>query len=356
MAINSFELRNRPNIQMGDVTDETIREWRRRPRIKDYDVEPVVSALPSDALWAVTGYDNLKVESRYGRERTVQSFGVTDNYFTIKRMNVVKGRLIAPQEYAMGAPVVVIGQDVADHFFPNLDPLGRELRIAGFPYTVVGVAEKQGSAFGMSFDKFLVAPHKAPLNRLVNVHGVIDAVIIQSPSQVAMLDAEERVRQVMRARHHLRPSQPDDFELETSESALQFWNKLRGYLVIAGVALPAIGLVVGAIVIMNIMLVAVSERTHEIGIRKSLGARRSDILRQFLVEAVTLSTTGAAIGVGIGFAFAKLISAVSPLPAAVELWSVVVGVAVGAGVGVIAGVYPASRAALLDPVTALRQE
>jgi putative ABC transport system permease protein len=356
MAINSFELRNRPNIQMGDVTDETIREWRRRPRIKEYDVEPVVSALPSDALWAVTGYDNLKVESRYARQRTVQCFGVTDNYFTIKRMNVVKGRLIAPQEYAMGTPVVVIGQDVAEHFFPNLDPVGRELRIAGFPYTVVGVAEKQGSAFGMSFDKFLVAPHKAPLNRLVNVHGVIDAVIIQSPSQTAMLGAEERVRQVMRARHHLRPSQPDDFELETSESALEFWNKLRGYLVIAGVALPSIGLVVGAIVIMNIMLVAVSERTHEIGIRKSLGARRSDILRQFLVEAVTLSTTGAAVGVGIGFAFAKLISAVSPLPAAVELWSVVVGVAVGAGVGVIAGVYPASRAALLDPVAALRQE
>jgi putative ABC transport system permease protein len=245
---------------------------------------------------------------------------------------------------------------VADHFFPNLDPVGRELKIAGFPYTVVGVAEKQGSAFGLSFDKFLVAPHKAPLNRLVNVHGVIDAIIIQSPSQTAMLDAMERVRQVMRARRHLRPSQPDNFELETSESALAFWKKVQGYLVVAGVALPAIGLVVGAIVIMNIMLVAVSERTHEIGIRKSLGARRSDILRQFLVEAVTLSTSGAALGVAVGIAFAKLIAAVSPLPAAVELWSVVVAVGVGAGVGVIAGVYPASRAALLDPVAALRQE
>jgi putative ABC transport system permease protein len=131
---------------------------------------------------------------------------------------------------------------------------------------------------------------------------------------------------------------------------------VQGYLVVAGVALPAIGLVVGAIVIMNIMLVAVSERTHEIGIRKSLGARRSDILRQFLVEAVTLSTSGAALGVAVGIAFAKLIAAVSPLPAAVELWSVVVAVGVGAGVGVIAGVYPASRAALLDPVAALRQE
>jgi putative ABC transport system permease protein len=127
-------------------------------------------------------------------------------------------------------------------------------------------------------------------------------------------------------------------------------------MVIAGIALPAIGLVVGAIVIMNIMLVAVAERTREIGIRKSLGARRKDILRQFLVESTTLSALGAAVGVGLGFAFAKLIEAATPLPAAVELWSVVLGVGVGAGVGVIAGVYPASRAALLDPIAALRQE
>ena len=144
--------------------------------------------------------------------------------------------------------------------------------------------------------------------------------------------------------------------METSDSALAFWKKIQGYLVLAGIALPAIGLVVGAIVIMNIMLVAVAERTREIGIRKALGARRSDILRQFLVESTTLATLGAAIGVGVGFGFAKLISVLSPLPAAVELWSVVLGVSVGAGVGIIAGVYPASRAALLDPIEALRQE
>jgi putative ABC transport system permease protein len=356
MAVNSFELRHRPNINIGDVTEDVIRDWRRRPRIRDYDVDPVVSALPADALWAAVGNDNLMAESRYSRPRRVLSFSVTDEYFTIKRMNVVKGRLISSQEYSIGSPVLVIGQDVADHFFPSLDPLGRELRVAGLPYTVVGIAEKQGSAFGISFDKFIVAPHKSPMNRLVNAHGVIDAIMIQSPSQTAMLDAMERVRQVMRARHRLHPGQKDDFELETSDSALAFWNKLRGYLVIAGVALPAIGLVVGAIVIMNIMLVAVSERTHEIGIRKSLGARRRDILRQFLVESTTLSTLGAAIGVVLGFAFAKAIAAVSPLPAAVELWSVIVGVTVGAGVGIIAGVYPASRAAMLDPIAALRQE
>jgi putative ABC transport system permease protein len=160
----------------------------------------------------------------------------------------------------------------------------------------------------------------------------------------------------MRGRHGLRPSQKDDFELETSDSALEFWNKIKSYLVIAGVALPAIGLVVGAIVIMNIMLVAVAERTREIGIRKSLGARRRDIMSQFLVESATLSTVGAALGVVTGFAFAKLIATVTPLPAAVELWSVFLGVGIGAGVGIVAGAYPASRASRLDPITALRAE
>ena len=160
----------------------------------------------------------------------------------------------------------------------------------------------------------------------------------------------------MRARRHLHPAQPDNFELETSANALEFWNKVKGYLVIAGVALPTVGLVVGAIVIMNIMLVAVAERTREIGIRKALGARRKDILNQFLVESATLATMGAAVGVGLGIAFAKLLAAVTPLPAAVELWSILLGVGVGAGVGMVAGIYPASRAALLDPIAAMRQE
>ena len=357
MAVNSFELRHRPNINMGDHDDNYWRELRRRPRIRESDIEPVTSALPDGVLWAAVGTDNLAASSRYvSKPKAVMAFTVTDDYFTIKRMEPVSGRLFSPQEFERGMPVIVIGQDVADYFFPALDPVGRELTIRGIPYQIVGLMEKQGSAFGFSFDKFIVAPLKSPINRFVNAHGVIDAIMIQTPSREGLLGAQETVRQVMRARHGLRPSQKDDFSLDTSDSALEFWNKIKSYLVIAGVALPAIGLVVGAIVIMNIMLVAVAERTREIGIRKSLGARRRDIMRQFLVESATLSTVGAALGVATGFAFAKLISAVTPLPAAVELWSVFLGVGIGAGVGIIAGAYPASRASRLDPITALRAE
>jgi putative ABC transport system permease protein len=357
MAVNSFELRSRPNFSIGNHDEQYYRDMRRRPRIKDVDIEPVAVALPDGVLWAAVGQDNLNIESRYvAKPRLVQAYTVTEDYFTIKKMAPVAGRLFSPQEYERGMNVVVIGQDVADYFFPSLDPVGRQLTVRGLPYTVVGVMEKQGSAFGVSFDKFIIAPHNAPLNRYVNTHGVIDAIMIQTPSREGMLTAMEDVRQVMRARHHLRPAQKDDFELETSDSALEFWNKIKGYLVIAGVALPAIGLVVGAIVIMNIMLVAVAERTREIGIRKSLGAKRRDILSQFLVESATLSTVGAALGVITGFAFAKLIAALTPLPAAVELWSVLVGVGIGAGVGIVAGAYPASRASRLDPITALRAE
>lgn len=356
IGVNSFEVRQQPNIILGNVTAEEFRQWQHRPHIQDVDVDPVVQALSRDAVYAVVGQANLTVRSPFARERVVPSATVTEGYFTIKRMGVSSGRLISTQEYDLGLPVVVIGQDVADHFFPNLNPLGRELRIAGLPYTVVGIAEKQGSTLGISLDKFLVAPRKSAMTREVGPHHVVDALIVQSPTQASMAEEMERVRQVMRARHKLRPGQPDNFTLETSDAALEFWNKLESYLVLAGVALPAIGLIVGAIVIMNIMLVAVADRTREIGVRKSLGARRLDIMRQFLVEATALSTGGAALGVLLGIALAKGISVISPLPAAVAPWSIIVGVGVGATVGIIAGAYPASRAARLDPITALRQE
>jgi putative ABC transport system permease protein len=356
IPVNSFNLRQRPDIQLGDVTADERREWRRRPRIQYTDVAPVMASLPPGVLAATGSSDNLNVESIYATPRNTECRAVSDEWFAIKKMGVSKGRLITPQEYSMGATVVVVGQDVADHFFPSLEPVGRELKIQGIPYTVIGVADKQGSIFGISLDKFVIAPDRSPLNRWVNPHGVVDQVTVQAQSENGMREAMETTRAVMRSRHHLHPSQPDNFALETSDSALEFWNKLQSYLIVAGIALPTVGLVVGAIVIMNIMLVAVAERTREIGIRKSLGARRRDILNQFMIESATLATLGAALGVLLGIGFAKAIAAVSPLPAAVEIWSIFVGVGVGAGVGMIAGIYPASRAALLDPIAAMRQE
>jgi len=356
IAKNSFELRHRPNITMGDIEESEWRSWRNRPRITEEDVDPVVEAVTPDTKWAVLAYGSLNAESRYARPRQVEINAVEGDWFGIKSMGVQAGRLFTDQEYAMGTPVIIIGEDVKTHFFPSVDPIGREISVAKLPYTVVGVADKQGSAFGISMDKFAVVPYKAPAHRLVNRFKVIDAIILQSSNEQAMQANMENVRQVMRERHKLRPAQRDNFSLDTSESALEFWRKIQGFLVWAGIALPAIGLLVGSIVIMNIMLVAVAERTREIGVRKALGARRTDILRQFMVESMTLSIIGAMLGIALGAGLAKVISAVSPLPASVALWSVIVGVTVGAGVGIISGVYPASRAARLDPVAALRQE
>lgn len=353
---NSFVLRQRPNIQIGDVDESERRSWRSRPRITEDDVPVVTAVLPPSVRWSIEGQGNLTVESRYAKPRSVTIEAVDGSWFDIRNMSVQDGRLPTAQEYELGTPVVIIGEETRKHFFPGINAIGRELRIGRVPYTVIGIAEKQGSAFGVSLDKFLIVPYRTPAHRLIKRFKVIDGITIQAPTMADMVSTMEVVRQAMRVQHRLRPGVPDDFTLQTQDSALAFWKKLQGYLVLAGVALPAIGLVVGSIVIMNIMLVAVAERTHEIGIRKALGAKRSDILSQFLAESTTLAIMGASVGIAAGFGLAELIAAVSPLPAAVALWSVVVGVLVGATVGIVSGVYPATRAARLDPIAALRQE
>ena len=355
IGVNTVTLRHIPEIG-GDISEAQWREMMRRPRILITDVQPVVDALPPGTLWSAEGYDNVAIASQWAKPTMLQASAVEGDYFKIREMKVERGRVLTPQEMALGTPVVVIGQEIANRFFPKLDPLNRQLKVAGLPYTVVGVAESQGSIFGISLDRFVIAPYRSPLRHVVNRPLVIDAVKIKVAGDADMTEVQETIRQVMRGRHKLRPSQPDNFAIETSESALSFWSNIKNKLVIAGVILPAIGLVVGAIVIMNIRLVAVAERTREIGIRKALGARRRDIMSQFLVEAATLSTVGAAIGIAIGILLAQVIAALSPLPATVAPWSIVAGVLVGAGVGIVSGIYPASRASRLDPIAALRQE
>ena len=255
-----------------------------------------------------------------------------------------------------GARVIVIGTEVADHFFPGLNAEGRELRVAGVPFTVIGIIEKQGSVFGFSLDRNAIAPYTSPMGRIIRPQRDVSSLIVQAPTQADLPDGMEAARGALRAIRGLRAGEPDNFGLVTQDAAFGFIKQLKGRLVLFGTALPAISLVVGAMVIMNIMLVAVAERTREIGVRKALGAKRSDILSQFLVEAATLSTLGAAIGIGLGIGLAKLVSVFTPLPAAVAPWSIAAALVTGAGVGIAAGLYPASRASRLDPITALRQD
>jgi putative ABC transport system permease protein len=356
IARNSFEVRRRPNIQLGDVDEAEWRSWRGRPAISEDDYDALLAELPGDTRLSIIREGGVTVNSPFARPRSVRISAVSADWFAIKSMNVTAGRVFTAQEDAAGSPVVVIGEDVKNFFFPALDPIGRELRIASIPYTIIGVAEKQGDIFGQSLDQFVVVPAHAAAHRLLARGKDVSGIIVQSPDELGMQFAMEAARQLMRARHQLRPAQRDNFALQTSDSALEFWNRIKGYLVWAGIALPTVGLIVGAIVIMNIMLVAVAERTHEIGIRKAIGARRMDIMRQFLVESATLSTIGSVFGICLGAGLAALIAKLSPLPTSVALWSVIVAVVVGASVGIISGVYPASRASRLDPILSLRQE
>jgi putative ABC transport system permease protein len=356
IGVNTFTLRRFPNFNPGETSEEDWRDFMRRPRIYEADVAIAREALPPGSLSSVETIIFASANSPLARPRQVFAIGADAEYFRIKSYDLESGRVFTAQEVDRAMPVAVIGKDVADHFFPDLDPIGRELRLGGIPYTVVGLLEKQGSVFGFSMDQMFIAPWTSPIRRITNPRFDIDALMVQAPDRMQLTEAMESVRGVLRAHRRVPPGKRDNFELETSDAALSFFGDLRNRLIVFGTALPAIGLVVGAMVIMNIMLVAVAERTAEIGIRKALGARRQDIMTQFLVEAATLSVIGAAIGIGLGFGLAGLIAKVSPMPATVAPWSIGLALAVGAGVGIIAGAYPASRAARLDPIAALRHE
>jgi putative ABC transport system permease protein len=356
LGVNTFNLRRFPDIST-DETEETWRMWLRRPKISIEDALAVREALPVGTKWAMHDITWAEGSSQLmpgGPQVLAQA--ATPELFAIKDLVITKGRVYTEQDEDIGADVVVIGSEIADRYFPNLDPIGREFKINKFPFQVIGVLEKQGTVFGLSLDRQVIAPFHSQMNRITGARHNLYGVVVQAPDPSKFKPLQEMVREVMRKRRHLRPGELDNFSFESSESALSGWLNIKKYLVLAGMVLPAIGLVVGAIVIMNIMLVAVAERTREIGIRKSLGARRRDILRQFLVESAALSVVGAILGIVLGIGLSEAIAAVSPLPAAVAPWSIVLGVAIGAGVGITAGAYPASRASRLDPITAMRSE
>jgi putative ABC transport system permease protein len=355
IGVNTFDLRQRPNF----TPNETEEEWRaslRNPRIFAPESQLIREVLGPSYKIAIVNQTFINAVTPGVRPRSVQAIATEASYFDIKKFELTSGRAFAPQEVETGARVVVIGSEVASYYFDGLDPLGRQLRIGGQPYTVIGVIEEQGSVFGFSMDRMAIAPYTSPMSRAIRPRGDYGTITVQAPSREMLDQGLEIAHEAMRGFRRLGPAQKDNFALETSDAALGFFDELKGKLILFGTALPAIGLVVGALVIMNIMLVAVAERTREIGVRKALGARRRDIISQFLVEAATLSVLGAAIGAGLGVGLAMLIAAVTPLPASVAPWSLVLALIVGAGVGITAGIYPASRASRLDPIAALRQE
>ena len=356
LGVNTFNVRRNPDINFGDVTEAEWREWQHRPPITEEDALAIRAALPPDALWAIQDVRRSPAKSEFAQAGArVIAEAVTPGYFQIKDLAVEKGRIFTEQEDALGAPVIVLGTDVADRFFPNLDPLGRELKLEGIAFRVVGVLEKQGKSLGFNFDNQVFGPFHSQMQRVTQARHTIYGIVVQAPNAAALAEIQMQVREVMRRRRHLHPAESDNFFFETTQSAFGWWDGVKKVLVMAGIALPAIGLVVGAMVIMNIMLVAVAERTREIGIRKALGARRRDIRRQFLVESATLSVMGALIGIGFGYGISFLLEFFD-FQTTVAPWSILLSVIVGGGVGIVAGTWPAVRAARLDPIVALRSE
>jgi putative ABC transport system permease protein len=281
--------------------------------------------------------------------------GVSPEYINFGTYDVERGRLISPVEIAADRPVTIIGWDVADKLFGQLDPIDKTIAIGKVPFRVVGVHKKKGSAFGNSQDNFAIISignyQKMFGSRMFNMQLVVKP---KSPelAKAAMDDATV----ALRVERRLRPKDPDNFGMFTSDTLLGIYETATKGIFAVLIGVVGLSLVVGGIVIMNIMLMVVSERTREIGLRKALGARRRDIVWQILTESVTLSTFGGVIGTFFGFVLAMIISKASPLPASVQVWSVVAGIGVTAVVGLFFGLYPAMQAARLDPIEALRRE
>ena len=281
--------------------------------------------------------------------------GDTWTMLAISNLNIALGRSFTESEDQHAAPVTVVGQEIVDNVLGPGDPLGKEIRIDGEPYTVIGVAEPQGNLFGTSLDNWV----SIPLTRFLHTYGSNASLRIYADtggSGAVMEGVMDRLRTIMRIRHHLKPGDADNFNLDSSTTFSDMLGQILNNFGAVVAAIAAISLVVGGIVIMNIMLVSVTERTREIGIRKALGARRRDILLQFLIESATIALVGGVIGVVSGISAARVITLVIAFPSQVELWSIAASLVAATSVGLFFGIYPAHKASALDPIAALRAE
>jgi putative ABC transport system permease protein len=325
----------RPDVTVGEY--RAIREFGGQ-----IDAVMAESGAGSNINWRDTTLEMTRIR------------GVSAEYDRFSDYNAVIGRLPSRLEVERSRPVVLLGWDTADKLFQGHPPIDQYVQIHGTHFRVIGVNEKKGSVFGNSQDEFAVVPLGA-FQKMFGSRRSLDLTIKpDDPSQLTT--AMDEARLAMRIKRHLRPNQPDNFGMYTSDTLMDFWNAFsRGAFAIL-IGIVSLSLVVGGIVIMNIMLMIVSERTREIGLRKALGARRRDIVWQVLTESTTLSVIGGIIGTLLGFGLAFAVSKFTPLPAAIEPWAVALGIGMTAIVGIFFGLYPALRAARLDPIEALRRE
>ncbi len=294
---------------------------------------------------------------RYGEQSINDTWvrGITPSMAAILDQDLFAGRMVNDTDVTYRSNVAVIGTDLVDNLFPGVDPLGKELRLDGQLYTVIGIGTKQGKTLGQSRDNYVLVPITTYLKQYgshtsIRISGKANGIGTQLDAAI------DDARAILRARRHDLPGKPDSFAAETNASFMSLWSNISSTFFIAMIAIAAIALVVGGIVIMNIMLVSVTERTREIGIRKAMGARSQDVLLQFLIESSTMAVVGGLFGVLFGIAIAKGVTAIIGMPSAIKLWAVAAGLIVSASVGIFFGVYPARRAALLDPIAALRFE
>jgi putative ABC transport system permease protein len=281
--------------------------------------------------------------------------GYTATMFSLNNLNIALGRALTEGDIEHATHTAVVGYDLVDNILGDGDPIGKELRVDGVPYIIVGVGERQGKTFGQSQDNWVAVP----ITTYQHTYGTNDTMTVYARANgdsKAMARAEDEVRVIMRTRRHDAPGADDSFELETNDTFLDIWKQISQLFIFIVFALASISLVVGGIVIMNIMLVSVTERTREIGVRKALGARQKDVLLQFLIESGLMATLGGVIGILIGISVAALITQIFDITVNVSLGSVLLGMFMATGTGVFFGVYPASKAAKLDPIVALRSE
>ncbi|MBM3768826.1 MAG: FtsX-like permease family protein, partial [Acidobacteria bacterium] len=286
-----------------------------------------------------------------GRVDELELRGVSANVGVITNIQIANGRFLTEADDARHTLVAVIGHEIKERFFPTVDPIGKVIEVSGRPFTVIGVAKEQGSVFGQSRDRFIIIPVETYFKMYGSRMGVGYAAVALDRNHLER--AQDEVRSLLRAWRHVRPGEPDNFGVFSSDSILAAWDQMTGAIAATAVAVVSVFMVVGGIVIMNIMLAVVTERTHEIGVRKAVGARRQDVLNQFLVESSVLSGMGGLIGVTLAWVIAIVVRNTTSVPMSVPYYAVFVSVGLSTLVGLFFGIYPAQRAAKLDPIVAL---